>query len=57
MTSEERVERMKLQKVLNVRVFNKDIQIEHGMGSVVNYVTIQEWGHLYEPLVPYLHEP
>lgn len=57
MTREKRVERMKLQKVLNGRVFAKDILTEHVMVALVDAVTIQEWVHLFEPLVPYLHEP
>lgn len=30
---------------------------ENGMGALVDTVTIQEWGHLFESPVPYLHEP
>lgn len=56
MTREERVEKMKLQNVLNSQVFAKDILTDHGMGALVDSVTIQEWGHFFEPPLSYLHE-
>ena len=47
MTREEKIEKMKVQKV----VFASEILIEHGMTSLVDIITIQEWGHLFEPHV------
>ncbi|KAG5584681.1 hypothetical protein H5410_045115 [Solanum commersonii] len=43
LTRKERVEKMEQQKF--------------GMGNLVDDVTIQGWNHLFEPPVPYLHEP
>ncbi|KAH0644974.1 hypothetical protein KY284_032858 [Solanum tuberosum] len=48
---------MEQQKVLNGRVFDPDILTQFGMGNLVYAVTIQSWNHLFEPPVPYLHEP
>ncbi|KAG5627547.1 hypothetical protein H5410_012765 [Solanum commersonii] len=57
LTREERVEKMEQQKVLNGRVFDPDILTKFGMANLVNAVTIQGWNHLFEPPIPYLHEP
>ncbi|KAH0686189.1 hypothetical protein KY289_016952 [Solanum tuberosum] len=48
---------MEQQKVLNGRVFDPDIHTLFGMANLVDVVTIQGWNHLFEPPVPYLHEP
>ena len=56
MTREERIEKIKLQNVLNGKVFTMDILIKFGMATLVDVVTIQEWSHLFEPPAPYLHE-
>ncbi|KAG5600433.1 hypothetical protein H5410_031803 [Solanum commersonii] len=45
LTREERVEKMEQQRVLNGRVFDPDILTTFG------------WNHLFQPPVPYLHEP
>ncbi|KAH0665459.1 hypothetical protein KY290_027692 [Solanum tuberosum] len=57
LTRKERVKKMEQQKVLNGRVFDPDILTQVGMGNLVDVVTIQGWNHLFEPPVPYLHEP
>ncbi|KAH0717139.1 hypothetical protein KY285_013170 [Solanum tuberosum] len=57
MTREERITAMKNQKVLNGRVFDLDILTKFGMSNLFNAISIQGWNHLFEPLVPYLHEP
>uniref|UniRef100_M1CET3 Uncharacterized protein n=1 Tax=Solanum tuberosum TaxID=4113 RepID=M1CET3_SOLTU len=57
LTRKERVENMEQQKVLNGRVFDPDIHTLFGMANLVDAVTIQGWNHLFEPPVPYLHEP
>uniref|UniRef100_A0A0V0GR89 Putative ovule protein n=1 Tax=Solanum chacoense TaxID=4108 RepID=A0A0V0GR89_SOLCH len=57
MTREERVTQMEKQKVLNGRVFDPDIMTEFGMSNLFYIVSLQEWGHLFEPPTPYLHDP
>ncbi|KAH0702469.1 hypothetical protein KY285_016747 [Solanum tuberosum] len=57
LTRKERVENMEQQKVLNGKVFDPDIHTLFGMANLVDVVTIQGWNHLFEPPVPYLHEP
>ncbi|KAG5581469.1 hypothetical protein H5410_052096 [Solanum commersonii] len=48
---------MEQQKVLNGRVFDPGILTQFGMANLVDDVTIQGWNNLFEPPVPYLHEP
>ncbi|KAG5609444.1 hypothetical protein H5410_020725 [Solanum commersonii] len=48
---------MEQQKVLNSWVFDPDILTTFGMDNLVDFVTIQGRNHLFEPPVPYLHEP
>jgi len=57
LTREERVEKIEQQRVLNGRVFDPDILTTFGMANLVDVVTIQGWNHLFEPPIPYLHEP
>ncbi|KAG5571904.1 hypothetical protein H5410_061670 [Solanum commersonii] len=57
MTREERIVEMQNHKVLNGRVFNPDILTTFGMSNIFDVVSLQGWGHLFEPLAPYLHEP
>ncbi|KAG5582200.1 hypothetical protein H5410_052827 [Solanum commersonii] len=57
MMREERIAKMKHQKVLNGRVFDTDIVTKFGMTTLFDAVIIQEWSHLFEPPTPYLHEP
>ncbi|KAG5632170.1 hypothetical protein H5410_003887 [Solanum commersonii] len=57
MTREERITAMENQKVLNGRVFNPDILTKFGMLNLFYVVSIQGWNHLFEPPIPYLHEP
>ncbi|KAH0745930.1 hypothetical protein KY285_007587 [Solanum tuberosum] len=48
---------MKNQKVLNGRVFDPDILTAFGMSNLFDAISLQGWGHLFEPPTPYLHEP
>ncbi|KAG5605911.1 hypothetical protein H5410_027403 [Solanum commersonii] len=48
---------MEQHRVLIGRVFDPDILTKFGMAKLVDAVTIQGWNHLFEPPVPYLHEP
>ncbi|KAH0645402.1 hypothetical protein KY284_033286 [Solanum tuberosum] len=57
MTREERITTMENQKVLNGSVFDPDILTKFGMSNLFYAISIQDWNHLFEPLVPYLHEP
>ncbi|KAG5611031.1 hypothetical protein H5410_022312 [Solanum commersonii] len=57
LTREEWVEKMEQQRVLNSRVFDPNILTTFGMANLVDVITIQGWNHLFEPPVPYLHEP
>lgn len=56
MTREERIEKMKVQKVMKGRVFASDILTKPGIATLINVVTIQEWVHLFEPPAPYFHK-
>ncbi|KAH0746082.1 hypothetical protein KY285_007739 [Solanum tuberosum] len=57
MTKEECIVEMENQKVLNDRVFDPDIPTAFGMSNLFDVVSLQGWGHLFEPPSPYLHEP
>ncbi|KAH0667682.1 hypothetical protein KY285_028888 [Solanum tuberosum] len=57
MTREDRIAQMENQKVLNNRVFDPDILTAFGMLNLFDIVSLQGWGHLFEPPAPYLHEP
>lgn len=56
MTREEHIKAMEKQKVLNGRVFDLDFLTYFGMSDLINVFSLQNWGHLFEPPVPYLHE-
>ncbi|KAH0749306.1 hypothetical protein KY290_028538 [Solanum tuberosum] len=45
------------ERILNGRVFDPDILTKFGMSNLSDDVSIQGWHHLFEPPVPYLHEP
>ncbi|KAG5581746.1 hypothetical protein H5410_052373 [Solanum commersonii] len=57
MTREERKTEMENQKVLNGRFFDPDIITEFGMSNLFDVICLQGWVLLFEPPVPYLHEP
>lgn len=55
MTREEIIEKIKLKKVLNGKVFASNILTKSCMIELVDVVTIQEWSHIFETSAPYLH--
>ncbi|KAG5620802.1 hypothetical protein H5410_006020 [Solanum commersonii] len=56
MSREDRIVEMEKQKVLNGRVFDPEIHTAFGMSNLFDAISLQEWGHLFEPLTPYLYE-
>ncbi|KAH0769699.1 hypothetical protein KY290_013680 [Solanum tuberosum] len=56
MSREDCIVEMEKQKVLNGRVFDPEIHTAFGMSNLFDAVSLQEWGHLFEPPTPYLYE-
>ncbi|KAK4737467.1 hypothetical protein R3W88_001164 [Solanum pinnatisectum] len=57
LTREKRIAELEKQKVLNGRVFDPEILIEHGMSTLFDVVSLQSSEHVFEAPAPYLHEP
>ncbi|KAK6777937.1 hypothetical protein RDI58_024655 [Solanum bulbocastanum] len=54
---EERIAELKKHKVLNGKVLDPEILTKLRMCTLFDSLTLQNWEHLFECPVPYLHEP
>ncbi|KAG5611319.1 hypothetical protein H5410_022600 [Solanum commersonii] len=57
MTRVDRIVEIENQKVLNDIVFDLKILTAFVLSNLFDVVSLQRWGHLFEPPTPYLHEP